>query len=67
MAVKRPSDVVDSLDLREGDDIEIIFQSKRQSSANSAERRAEAIEVIRRLARPFPAGFKFDREKANER
>jgi hypothetical protein len=27
----------------------------------------KALETIRRLARPFPRGFKFRREEANER
>jgi hypothetical protein len=27
----------------------------------------QALEAIRSLARPFPAGFKFDRREANER
>ena len=29
--------------------------------------RKEALESLRRLARPFPPDFKFDREEANER
>lgn len=32
-----------------------------------ARKRQAAIERIRKLRRPFPPGFKFDREEANER
>lgn len=30
-------------------------------------RRKQALEAIKRLARPFPPGWKFDREEAHER
>jgi len=37
----------------------------RQKSIN--EERKRAIEGLRNLSRPFPPGFKFDREEAHER
>lgn len=33
----------------------------------SKEDREKAIEGLRKLRRPFPPGFKFDREEAHER
>ncbi len=67
LGVRLPASVVEALDLKEGDDIEISAVGKGDSKVASAESRKRAIKAIRRLARPFPEGFKFDREEASER
>jgi antitoxin MazE len=67
LAVRLPSAVVDALDLKEGDEIEISIAGKRDFKVARDQSKAKALEAIRRLARPFPAGFKFDRDEANER
>jgi antitoxin MazE len=67
LAVRLPAAVVEALELKEGDQIEIIVAGDR-AFAVSRDRRAErAIERLRRLRRVLPAGFTFDRESANER
>jgi antitoxin MazE len=67
LAVRLPTAVVEALGLKEGDDIEITVAGTRHLEVARDRSREEALESIRRLARPFPPGFKFDREEANER
>jgi antitoxin MazE len=67
LAVRLPAAVVDALGLEEGDEIEISFAGKRGFKVSFDQSKEKAIEAISRLARPFPPGFKFDREEANER
>jgi antitoxin MazE len=67
LAVRLPAAVVDALDLKEGDEIEISIAGKRDFKVARDQSKKRALETIRRLARTFPPGFKFDREEANER
>ena len=67
LAVRLPAAVVEVLDLKEGDEIEITVAGKHNFEVARDRSREEALEEIRRLARPFPPGFKFNREEANER
>jgi antitoxin MazE len=67
LAVRLPAAVVDALGFKEGDEIEISIAGKRHFKVARDRSKAKALEAIRRLARPFPPGFKFDRDEANER
>lgn len=67
LAIRLPAAVVESLDLKEGDEIEISVVGKRHLKASRPRTKAQALEQLRRLARPLPPGFQFDREEANER
>jgi antitoxin MazE len=67
LTVRLPAAVVDALGLKEGDRIEISIAGKRDFKVARDRSKEKALEAIRRLARPFPPGFKFDREEANER
>jgi antitoxin MazE len=67
LAVRLPVAVVKALDLKDGDEIEITITGTRHLEVARDRSREEALESIRQLARPFPPGFKFDREEANER
>ena len=67
MAVRLPATVVEALELKEGDEIEIRIAGKRDFKIARDRTREKALETIRRLARPFPPGFRFDREEANKR
>jgi antitoxin MazE len=67
LAIRLPKEVVDMLNLKEGDDIEIIVAGTRRLDVERDKSRAEAIEEIKRLAKPLPPGFKFNRDEANER
>lgn len=67
MAVRLPAAVVAALDLKEGDEVEISIAGKREFKVARDRSREKAMAAIRRLARPLPPGFKFDRDEANER
>lgn len=67
LAVRLPAAVVDALELKEGDEIEISVAGRRDFRVSRDRSREKALETIRRLARPFPPGFKFDRDEANKR
>lgn len=67
MAVRLPAKVVDALELKEGDQIEIGIAGPREFKVSRDQSREKAMETIRRMATNFPKGFKFDREEVNER
>ena len=67
MAVRLPAEVVQALGLKEGDQIEISIAGRRRFSVARNDIREKALESLRRLAKPLPRGFKFDRRELNER
>jgi antitoxin MazE len=67
LAVRLPRTVVEALELKEGDEIEITIAGARRFELSRDRRREKAIARLRALRRPLPPGFKFDRQQANER
>jgi antitoxin MazE len=67
LAIRLPAAVVEALDLKEGDQIEIRVAGEREFEVSRDRKRQEALEGLRKLRRPLPPGFKFDREEANAR
>jgi antitoxin MazE len=67
LAVRIPAVVVEALELKEGDQITIHVAGKREFEVDRDRRRQKALEGLRKLRRPFPPDFKFDREEANAR
>jgi len=67
LAVRLPSAVVEALALKDGDQIEIRVAGRRRFEIDRDHTAEKAIEAIRRLRRPLPPGFKFNRLEANER
>ncbi len=67
LAVRLPSAVVDALDLKEGDQIEIRIAGDREFEVRRDRTKEKALIRLRQLRRPLPPGFTFSREKANER
>jgi antitoxin MazE len=67
LAVRLPAAVVDALNLKEGDQIEIRIVDKRAFEIGRDESRQRALARLRKLRRPLPAGFVFDREESNAR
>ncbi|GAA0673350.1 antitoxin MazE [Sphingomonas insulae] len=64
--VQVPDDVVAALGLRDGDSVRVSRPSVVELTV-SPEDRDSAIEEMKRLARPLPADYKFNREEANSR
>jgi antitoxin MazE len=67
LAVRLPSAVVDAFGLKEGDQIEIRIVDKRSFEVGRDESKRRALSRLRKLRRPLPAEFVFDREEANVR
>ncbi len=66
LAVRLPAAVVDALELKEGDQIEVRIAGPREFEISRDRSREVAIERLRQLRRPLPPGFTFDRVAANE-
>jgi len=67
LAVRLPAAVVEALKLKEGDHIEIRIAKERVFEVGRDQSRQRALARLRKLERPLPAGFVFDREEANAR
>ncbi len=67
LAIRLPAAVVDVLDLKEGDHIEVTIAGPRHFEIHPDRSREAAIERLRKLRRPLPPGFTFSRGEANER
>ena len=67
LAVRLPAAVVEALDLKEGDQVEIRVAGGRVFEVSRDQSRKRALEKLRKLSRPLPAGFVFEREEATER
>ena len=67
LAVRLPAAVVEALDLKEGDQIEITIAGERAFEVTRDSTKEKALARLRRLRRPLPAGFSFSRDEANER
>jgi len=67
LAIRLPATVVEALDLKEGDQIEIRIAGEREFEVRRDRSKQNALARLRRLRRPLPPGFTFSRDEANER
>lgn len=67
LAVRLPAAVVDALELKEGDDIEIHVADRTTFGVARKPGRRELLDRLRAFRGRLPADFKFDREEANAR
>jgi antitoxin MazE len=67
LAVRLPASVVDALDLKPGDDIEIHVRGNRSFAVEKAPGARELLARIRKYRGRLPPDFKFDRLDANDR
>ena len=67
LAVRLPAAVVDTLDLKEGDEIEIVVAGARAFGVKRAAGPRDVLARLRKYRGRLPADFKFDRIVANER
>jgi antitoxin MazE len=67
LAIRLPAAVVEALGLKEGDDIQVHVAGDRTFEIDRDRERARALEAIRKLRRPLPPGWSFDRDDANAR
>ncbi|HEV7328663.1 MAG TPA: AbrB/MazE/SpoVT family DNA-binding domain-containing protein [Bosea sp. (in: a-proteobacteria)] len=67
LAIRIPAAVSEALALKEGDDVEVRIADDRTFLIARDERKPQALARIRNLRKSLPAGWRFDRDEANER
>lgn len=67
LAIRLPSAVVEALELKEGDHIEIHVAGTREFEVSRDRSREQALKKLKALSRSLPEGFRFDRAAAHER
>jgi antitoxin MazE len=67
LAIRLPAAVVETLALKEGDEIEIVVAGARTFGVERAPGRREVLARLRKYRGRLPADFRFDRLEANER
>ena len=67
LAVRLPASVVEALELREGDHIEIVVGSPRQFAVRKKPGAEKMLARLRSFRGRLPADFKFSRDEANDR
>ena len=67
LAVRLPKTLVEDLDLKPGDLLEVVSAAPHRIAVARDERRALAVERMRTRALSIPEDYVFDREEANSR
>jgi antitoxin MazE len=67
LAVRLPAAVVEALELKEGDEIELYVADARQLGVARKPGRDELLRRLRAFRGRLPRDFKFDRDDANAR
>lgn len=67
LAVRLPAALVEALELREGDDIEIVVDGPRTFAVRKKPGADARLERLRAFRGRLPADFRFSRDEANAR
>lgn len=67
LAIRIPAAVVEVLELKEGDEIEVHVVGERAFDIAHDQSRKRALERLRAFRKALPPDWKFDREEANAR
>jgi antitoxin MazE len=67
LAIRLPAALVQELNLKAGDEINIRSAGQFEFVVEREMTREEAIAKMRAMRTPLPPGFRFDREEANAR
>jgi antitoxin MazE len=67
LAVRLPQDVVRDLDIKAGDELDIVKTGSRGFAATKSDKRADFLDKLKAFNWPRPEGYRFDRDEANER
>ena len=67
LAIRLPASVVEALELREGDDIEVVIADARVFQVKRKLNNDAILSRLRKFRGKVPADFKFDRDDANDR
>lgn len=67
LAVRLPANVVEALELKEGDSIEIVVDDPRTFAVKKKPGTEALLTRLRSFRGKLPADFKFNRDEANAR
>lgn len=67
LAVRLPAAVVQALELKEGDEVEIHVVEAREFAVTRKPTREDLLKRLRAFRGRLPPDFKFDRDEANAR
>lgn len=67
LALRIPASVVEALELKDGDDIEVHVGDPRRFGISRTASRSDHLTRLRALRGRLPADFRFDRDEANAR
>ena len=67
LAIRLPASVVEALELREGDDIQVMIADKRVFKVKKKPGNDAFLQQLRKYRGRLPADFTFDRDDANAR
>jgi antitoxin MazE len=67
LAIRLPAGLVEALDIKEGDDIEVDIAGRRKLDVDRKPDARGLLARLRKYRGQIPADFKFDRLEANER
>ena len=65
LAVRLPAVVVEALELKEGDEVEVMVAGAREREVSRKPDRRQLLERLRSFRGRLPADWKFDRDEAN--
>ena len=66
-AIRLPAAVVNALELREGDNIEVTIRDRGSFEVSRKPDDQELMQRLRKFRGTIPNDFKFDRDDANDR
>lgn len=67
LAIRLPASVVATLELKDGDNVDIHVEGARSFALEKTPEAEDLLARVRRLRGRLPADFKFDRLEAHER
>jgi antitoxin MazE len=67
LAIRIPASVVEALELKDGDEVEVHIVGERAFDLSRDHGRGRALARIRAFRKPLPRDWKFDRDEANAR
>ena len=67
LGVRLPRVLVDNLDVKPGDELEVVASTATRIVVAKDDHRALAVDRMRGRAWPLPEGYAFDRDDANAR
>jgi antitoxin MazE len=67
LAIRLPAAVVELLELKEGDEIEITVTDSRRFNVSRKASRTDLLKRLREFRGRLPASFRFARDEANAR